>query len=196
MRADAPAGGGMSGAMTELPMTAELRGILDALPPYAGNETAAPMLPRQCYTSPAFFEFEREAVFARNWVCVGRADQLAEPGACISVSIAGEPLLVARGKGGNIHAMGAVCRHRGHVLSCGGDSPPGLIRCPLLTGPTISTAGWSARRMGTARLRETVRCPPVRRTWHGYFRQYRRQRAGAGAQTCQRRALLGRLSRN
>jgi len=60
-------------------MNPELRGILDALPPRAGNEAAAPMLPRFCYNSPAFFEFEREAVFAGNW---GRVDQLAKPGEC------------------------------------------------------------------------------------------------------------------
>ena len=78
-------------------MNPELRTIVEALSPYAGNEAATPMLPRFCYTSPAFFEFEREAVFARNWVCVGRADQLAAPGDSFSTTVAGERLLVVRG---------------------------------------------------------------------------------------------------
>jgi len=79
-------------------MSAEVQAILDALPAYAGLEAAAPMLPRQCYTSPAFFEFEREAVFARNWLCVGRTDQLAEPGTAFSFSVAGEPLIIVRSR--------------------------------------------------------------------------------------------------
>jgi phenylpropionate dioxygenase-like ring-hydroxylating dioxygenase large terminal subunit len=153
-------------------MSPELRSILEALPPYAGNEAAAPMLPRFCYTSPAFFEFERDAVFARNWVCVGRVDQLAEPGDCFSASVAGEPVIVARGTGGGIRAMGAVCRHRGHVLSCGADQPRGLLRCPLhfwtydLDGRLVG-----APHMGDelARLRDTMRLPPVRtELWHGF----------------------------
>jgi phenylpropionate dioxygenase-like ring-hydroxylating dioxygenase large terminal subunit len=112
-------------------MNPELRAILDALPPYAGHEGAAPMLPRFCYTSPEFFEFEREAVFGRSWVCVGRADQLPNTGDCLSASVAGEPIIIARAQGGGLQAMGAVCQHRGHVLSCDADRPDGLLRCPL-----------------------------------------------------------------
>ena len=154
-------------------MNPEVRAILDALPPYAGHEAAAPMLPRFCYTSPEFFEFEREAVFARSWVCVGRTDQLATPGDCLSVAVAGEPIIIVRTEGGKLHAMGAVCRHRGHVLSCDADRPNGLLRCPLhfwtydLEGRLVG-----APRMGDmlARLRDTVRLPAVRiELWHGFI---------------------------
>jgi phenylpropionate dioxygenase-like ring-hydroxylating dioxygenase large terminal subunit len=158
-------------------MDQDLLQLLESLPPCLGHEAAAPMLPRQCYTSPAFFDFEREAVFAKNWVCVGRADQLAAPGAVLSVSVAGEPLIVARSGSGAIHAMGAVCQHRGHLLSCGGDNPdsnsPGLIRCPLhfwtydFDGRLIG-----APRMGDAlgHLRDTVHLPRVRsENWHGFI---------------------------
>jgi phenylpropionate dioxygenase-like ring-hydroxylating dioxygenase large terminal subunit len=151
----------------------ELTAILDALPEYAGREAAAPMLPPSCYTSPAFFEFEREAVFARNWVCVGRADQIAEPGAVMSASVAGEPLVLVRGAAGEVRALGAVCRHRGHIIPCAGDGPTGMLRCPLhywtydLEGRLVG-----APRMGDAlsRLRDTVRLPPVRiELWHGFI---------------------------
>jgi phenylpropionate dioxygenase-like ring-hydroxylating dioxygenase large terminal subunit len=154
-------------------MNPELTAILAALPPYQDHQAAAPMLPRQCYTSPAFFEFEREAVFARNWVCVGRVDQLAAPGDSFSATVAGEKLLVLRGEAGDIRAMSAVCRHRGHVLSCDGDNPTGLFRCPLhfwtydLDGRLVG-----APRMGDAlaRLRDTTRLPPVRtELWHGFI---------------------------
>jgi len=154
-------------------MTTDLSALLDALPAYAGHEAAAPMLPPQCYTSPEFFAFEREAVFAKSWVCVGRTDQLAALGDAFSFSVAGEPLIVARGSSGDIRTLSAVCQHRGHVLSCGGDHPKGLLRCPLhfwtydLDGRLVG-----APRMGDqlARLRDTVRLPPVRsEIWHGFI---------------------------
>ena len=157
----------------DLLVNPELRAILEALPPYAGNEAAAPMLPRFCYTSPTFFEFEREAVFGRSWVCVGRADQLPEPGDLLSVSVAGEPLILARIQTGGIRAMSAVCQHRGHLMACDAARPLGLLRCPLhywtydLEGRLVG-----APRMGDMlpRLRNTVRLPPVRvALWHGFI---------------------------
>ena len=154
-------------------MTTDLFALLDALPAYAGHEAAGPMLPPGYYTSPEFFAFEREAVFAKGWVCVGRTDQLAEPGTAFSFSAAGEPLIVARSGAGDIRALGAVCQHRGHVLSCGGDRPKGLLRCPLhfwtydLDGRLVG-----APRMGDqlAQLRDTVRLPTLRsEIWHGFI---------------------------
>jgi len=151
----------------------ELSPILEALPAYAGHEAAAPMLPRECYTSAAFFEFEREAVFARSWVCVGRDDQIPEPGDCLSVSVAGESLIVARAATGAIHAISAVCQHRGQVIDCTGERPGGLLRCPLhfwtydLEGRLVG-----APHMGPAlaRLRDEIRLPPVRlEVWHGFI---------------------------
>jgi phenylpropionate dioxygenase-like ring-hydroxylating dioxygenase large terminal subunit len=153
-------------------MNQELSAILETLPPYTGHETAAPMLPRLCYTSPEFFAFEREAVFARNWVCVGHADQLALPGDAFSFSVAGEPLLITRNDRG-IHAMGAVCQHRGQVLSCSAVSPKGLFRCPLhfwtydIDGRLVG-----APRMGDqlGALRDVTRLPQVRTDiWHGFI---------------------------
>ena len=154
-------------------MTNDLAAILGALPPYAAHQAAAPMLPPQCYTSAEFFAFEREAVFAKGWVCVGRTDQLAAPGDAFSFSVAGEKLIVARDGAGDISALGAVCRHRGHVLSCGDDNPKGLIRCPLHFW-TYDLAGRlvGAPRMGNrlSALRDTVRLPAVRsEVWHGFI---------------------------
>jgi phenylpropionate dioxygenase-like ring-hydroxylating dioxygenase large terminal subunit len=154
-------------------MSTELRAILEALPPYAGHEASAPMLPRQCYTSPEFFEFEREAVFARNWVCVGRVGQLTAPGDAFSFTVGGEKLLIVRNAAGDIRAMSAVCQHRGHVLSCDGDQPKGLFRCPLhywtydLDGRLVG-APHMGDELGV--LRDTVRLPSVRSAiWHGFI---------------------------
>jgi phenylpropionate dioxygenase-like ring-hydroxylating dioxygenase large terminal subunit len=156
-----------------MPPNSELSAILGRLPGYAGHEAAAPMLPRECYTSASFFEFEREAVFAHSWLCVGRDDQIPEPGDRLAVSAAGEQLIVARTPIGTIHAMSAVCQHRGHVIDCTEEAPHGLLRCPLhywtydLEGRLVG-----APHMGDmlAELRDRVRLQPVRvERWHGFI---------------------------
>ncbi|HIF99616.1 MAG TPA: hypothetical protein EYQ54_21760 [Myxococcales bacterium] len=37
-------------------------------------------LPARCYTDPAFYELEKERVFRRSWLGVGRAEQVSNPG--------------------------------------------------------------------------------------------------------------------
>ncbi len=81
------------------------------------NEACA--LPSLVYTSEEFFEFEKDAVFGHEWLCVGRADQIANPGDWYAFEIAGEPLLVTRDRNGEIRVLSAVCRHRGMVVAEG-----------------------------------------------------------------------------
>lgn len=73
-------------------------------------------------TSAAYFEAEREAVFKRSWLMVGRESDVPNPGDYLVKRL--EPLrttvVVARDKLGVLHAMHDVCPHRGmHV--CGKD---------------------------------------------------------------------------
>ena len=70
--------------------------------------TESRSLPPELYTSEEVFELEREAIFARDWLCVGRVDQVPEPGDYRTVTIAGEPLIVARDRAGEIRVLSAV----------------------------------------------------------------------------------------
>jgi phenylpropionate dioxygenase-like ring-hydroxylating dioxygenase large terminal subunit len=76
-------------------------------------------LPPAVYRSQAFYEFERDAVFGHDWLCVGRADQIPEPGDFRSIELVGEPLLVVRGRDGVIRVLSSVCQHRGMVVEEG-----------------------------------------------------------------------------
>ncbi|MFO0803951.1 MAG: SRPBCC family protein [Gemmataceae bacterium] len=69
-------------------------------------------IPNTWYTSPEVYRLERDAVFARSWQMVGRADQVNEPGSFLTANIAGEPILVVRGEDGVLRGMFNVCRHR------------------------------------------------------------------------------------
>ena len=87
------------------------------------------MMPAGCYTEPAFFDFEQKEVFARTWICVGRVEQVAEPGDCLATEVAGEPVLVVRGEDGTIRALSAICQHRGEIIPC--PEKGKALRCPL-----------------------------------------------------------------
>src|SRR5689334_421303 len=90
----------------------------------------AVMLPAEVYTSQAFYDFEMEAVFAREWVCVGRTEQIPNPGDYFTVTVVEDPLIVMRGEDGVIRAMSSVCRHRGAVLVEGSGNCGRRLSCP------------------------------------------------------------------
>jgi choline monooxygenase len=90
----------------------------------------ASTIPASWYTDLRIAELERGAVFSANWQCVGRADQVGEPGQYIAVQVAGEPIVVVRGDDGKLRAFFNVCRHHAAAVApepCGSVQ---LFRCP------------------------------------------------------------------
>lgn len=69
-------------------------------------------LPTRCYTSREWYEREVETIFLKQWLCVGRVDQVAKPGDYFTLRLMGEPLVVVRDDQGNINALSTICRHR------------------------------------------------------------------------------------
>ena len=93
--------------------------------------TTAPVrttLPGAAYHSDESYEVDREAVFFRHWMYAGRAERLREPGSWMRVDIAGESLLLVRGKDDRIRGFYNVCRHRGSQLC---DADEGHVRSHL-----------------------------------------------------------------
>jgi glycine betaine catabolism A len=116
-------------------------------------------LPREAYLSPDAFARERERIFCREWLCVGRADELAAPGDYVVKDVAGESILLVRTREGELRAHYNVCRHRGSQLvpDCGAGHFASGIRCPyhswtytlegeLRTAPFLDEASGLARR--------------------------------------------------
>jgi len=89
----------------------------------------AESLPPACYVDQGFFAFEKEAVFFKEWLCVGRESQVNAPGDFFTSRHVGEPIVVTRTKEGQIAAMSAVCQHRGMLVAegCGNAK---LLMCP------------------------------------------------------------------
>jgi len=86
-------------------------------------------MPPEVYRSSAFLELEKQAIFSREWQCVGRASALAKPGDYLTADIDGQPIVVVRGDEGGLRAMSNVCLHRMSVLLQGRGNAR-VIVCP------------------------------------------------------------------
>jgi phenylpropionate dioxygenase-like ring-hydroxylating dioxygenase large terminal subunit len=68
--------------------------------------------------SPAHYELERDAIFRRTWLNVGRVEQLKRAGSYFTKELdaARTSVVVVRGSDGEIRAFHNMCRHRGNKL--------------------------------------------------------------------------------
>ena len=64
--------------------------------------SAAHCLPAWCYGDEDFFALEREKVFARSWIAVGRQELLGNPGDYRALEVAGVPIIIVRGDDGQL----------------------------------------------------------------------------------------------
>ena len=97
----------------------------------------ATTLPAEYYNSPEVFAEERERIFSRWWLCVGRAEQLPEPGDYLLAAVGRDSVIVLRDQQGTLRAFWNNCRHRGTRL------------CEAAAG----------------RFSETIQCPYHAWTW-------------------------------
>ncbi len=81
--------------------------------------STASTIPSSWYLDSEMLETERLTVFSATWQLAARLDQLAEPGSFVTTEIAGEPVLLARGRDGELRAMSNVCRHRAGPVAAG-----------------------------------------------------------------------------
>jgi Rieske 2Fe-2S family protein len=89
-------------------------------------------LPGTDYWAPEVFELDRERIFFRHWFYVGRVDGLVDAGDFLVADVAGESIIVIRGKDGELRGFYNVCRHRGSRL-CDDEATGrmrGAIKCP------------------------------------------------------------------
>ena len=92
-------------------------------------------LPAAAYFDPSLYAWELEHLFRRRWVCVAHASQLPRPGDYMNVDLAGEPMVVVRGKDGVLRVLSRACMHRGmDIMPAGFGRPPRgntrVLLCP------------------------------------------------------------------
>ncbi len=83
--------------------------------PYLGKGP----IPVEVFTSGEQFEREREHVFKKVWLNVGRVEQIPNPGDYFvkDLAMCQTSILVVRGKDGHVHAFHNMCSHRGNKIA-------------------------------------------------------------------------------
>ncbi len=84
------------------------------------------------YFSTEFFEKERNKIFKKCWLNIGREDELPEQGDYIvrELEVCKTSILVVRGKDGEIRAFHNMCSHRGNPVAWEDHGRcPGLFVC-------------------------------------------------------------------
>lgn len=90
----------------------------------------ASCLPPECYVSEAVCQAEITQIFRRSWLCVGRADMVAQPGDVQALDMAGQSLILLRDQDAQLRCFANTCRHRAARLVDGHSNCKGL-RCPF-----------------------------------------------------------------
>ncbi|SNQ45421.1 putative oxidoreductase [Frankia canadensis] len=155
-------------------LTPEVQAILAGLDPASTDFTTARTLPAAVYTSEEFYAFEKEAIFAREWLCLGHIDQVANPGDFFTIQVGDEPLIVARGEDGELRVMSAICQHRGYPITVDGEKGTAKqFRCAYhywaygLDGQLVA-APEMTQTCPIAELRAETRLPRLKvEIWHG-----------------------------
>ena len=123
-------------------------------------------LPTAAYR-PSAHAAEIARVWRREWVFVGTADEVAEPGDYLTTDLGGQPVIVLRNQAGQLAALSNLCAHRGTPLLDGRGNAK-RFQCPyhawtyaddgrLLAAPFA--ADLDRREIGLATYRAE--------TWHG-----------------------------
>jgi len=89
----------------------------------------AQTMPPDCYTSEAFYKREVETIFLKVWNFIGRADRVPNPGDYFAFEFVGVPVVVVRGRDGQVRAFANSCRHRGAKVMQG-EGKCTVMSCP------------------------------------------------------------------
>lgn len=129
-------------------------------------------LPPDAYVSPDLHQLEIDRIFRKEWLCVGREEQLQCPGEYFTTEVLGEPMVIVRGADGALRALSTICRHRFMPVVSGRGRAERFI-CPYHAWTYDTTGAVTAApyMQGSKRFdRARCRLPPYRlETWYGFI---------------------------
>ncbi|MCP4766640.1 MAG: Rieske (2Fe-2S) protein [Gammaproteobacteria bacterium] len=145
-------------------MSAILNNIFELLDKVGQTEAVDGFtMPGSFYCSEELLQLEREQLFRRKWICLGREEEIPAIGDYFATDLVGEPVLIIRTSTGAVKALSNVCRHRGMPLLDGSGNCK-RITCSYhawtydLDGDLIRAAGVDDRHADFSRVPTHLRC--------------------------------------
>lgn len=120
----------------------------------------ARQMPGDLYVSEDVAAAEKDRIFMRTWLCVGRVEEVAKPGDFLTGTIVGESFVITRDEDGGINAFMNMCLHRGVPVAAGQgnakdfscpyhawlyDLKGRLVTAPQLGGCEVDVKDWRLR---------------------------------------------------
>ncbi len=143
------------------------RRVVEATKPCLLPVEQAEILPAEAYTSEAFFEFEKHAIFSREWLCIGHVNEVPNVGDYLPLNVLDEPVLVVRDND-RVRVLSAICRHRGHPMVGGVKEIPSDGRCLHAKSLICPYHNWmyglDGRLIGAPAMGDSARMEELRRT--------------------------------
>ena len=87
-------------------------------------------LPQALYTSTDAFAFDLAAIFGRAWLFAGFEAEVRGRGDYVALTVGEWPVLIVRGRDGDLRAFHNSCRHRGSLLCHDGTGTAARLVCP------------------------------------------------------------------
>jgi Rieske 2Fe-2S family protein len=85
--------------------------------------------PGYVYGDPAVLALEKQNMFMKDWLCMGRIEELPNPGDYMTHTVLGEPVVITRNRSGVLQAFYNQCRHRGVEVAQGRGNAK-MFKCP------------------------------------------------------------------
>lgn len=95
---------------------------------------------RSIFTDQQLFDFEMKNIFEGNWVFLAHESQIPEPGDYYTLTLGRQPVIIARDKKNELHALINSCAHRGAMLCRRKSGNKNSFTCPF-HGWTFSNNG-------------------------------------------------------
>jgi choline monooxygenase len=106
-----------------------LRELINSYDPGAPLHEAS-TIPASWYLDAELADLERRTAFSTSWQVAARLEQVRQPGSYVTSTIAGEPVVVVRGRDGLLRAFFNVCRHHAAAVMTEPCGTAVQLRCP------------------------------------------------------------------
>ena len=87
-------------------------------------------LPQGFYTEAEVVAFDLAAIYGESWLLAGFEAEVRNPGSYLSTMVGQWPVLIVRGRDGELRAFHNSCRHRGSLLCAEGSGTTPRLICP------------------------------------------------------------------